>query len=271
MHAGAVIARWTAPARVRQSTAKRVKRIAAVERRINRVAPRAASRSLRAQRIRHLVSLVAEVEHVSIPVRGDPRPVINKLRRRNQRTRGLKRYARQSIYLPARERVVCDIRVHEIEVVGVIQCHVTFITKLVLLNTEWRQALNVLPALACVAGNPVPGHAARVSRRIDIGSKDKLPVFLMRRGKHVSKTVGDETRLISKSASGRDFDRRPKRGALRNGKLSSSENGTYENELENSGTTWTGIHRRAPRGISTSGGNSQANERCRLLPESCTA
>src|SRR5207248_9556133 len=66
MHAGAVIARGTAPARVRQSTAKRVKRVAAVKRRINRVAPRAASRSLRTQRIRHLVSLVAEVEHVPI-------------------------------------------------------------------------------------------------------------------------------------------------------------------------------------------------------------
>src|SRR6184192_2936154 len=131
MHAGAVIARGTAPSRVRQSAAKRVKRVAAVERRINRVTPRAASRSLRTQRIRHLVSLVAEVEHVPIAMRGDPWPVINKLRRWNQRTRGLKRYAPEPIYFPACESVVCHIRVHEIEVVGVVERHVTLVAKLV--------------------------------------------------------------------------------------------------------------------------------------------
>src|SRR5947207_12404296 len=262
MYAGAMIARGTAPARVRQCAAKRVKRVATVERRINRVAPRAASASLRAQRIRHLVSLVAEVEHVPIAVRCDPRSVINKLRRRNQRTRRLKRHARQSIYFPACERVIGHIRVHEIEVVGVVERHVAFISELVLLNAEWRQALNVLPVLACIAGNPVPGHAARVSRRIDIGSKDKLPVFLVRRGKYVSKAVGDEARLIAKSAGGRDFDRWPKRGALRNAKLSGGEYEDYENEPENRDLPCTGIHRRAPQRLSTSGGNPRAQERC---------
>src|SRR5207248_7332643 len=148
---------------------------------------------------------------------------------------------------PACERVIGHIRVHEIEVVGVVERHVAFISELVLLNAEWRQALNVLPVLACIAGNPVPGHAARVSRRIDIGSKDKLPVFLVRRGKYVSKAVGDEARLIAKSAGGRDFDRWPKRGALRNAKLSGAEYEDCENEPEKSGMAWTGIHRRAPQ------------------------
>src|SRR4051794_17642913 len=129
MYAGTMIARRAAPARVRQGAAKRVKCVATVERRINRVAPRAASASLGAQRIRHLVSLVAEIEDVPIAVRGDPRAVVNKLRRRNQRTRSLKRHATEPIYFPACESVVDDIGVDEIEVVRVVQGHISFIAE----------------------------------------------------------------------------------------------------------------------------------------------
>ena len=92
-----------------------------------------------------------------------------------------------------------------------------------LLNAERRQALNVLPALARVDRDPVPGHAAGVSRRIEVGSQHQLPVFLVRGSKQVPETVGNEAGFVAESSGRCDFDGRPKRGGLRQAQLGSHQ------------------------------------------------
>ena len=73
-----------------------------------------------------------------IAVRCHPRAVINKLRCRNQGTRRFKRHACQSINFPTRKCGISHVGIDKVEMIGIVQRHVAFITKLMLLEAERR-------------------------------------------------------------------------------------------------------------------------------------
>src|SRR5204862_5542854 len=129
-----------APAGIGQGAAKRIKSVAAIGGWISGIASGTAAGTLSSQRIRDLVAFVAEVEDVSIPVRRDPRPVVNKLRGGDERPRSLQSHITEAVNLPAGKGVVSHIGVHKVEMIGVVQGHVALVAEFVLLNAERSQS-----------------------------------------------------------------------------------------------------------------------------------
>ena len=145
-----------APAGIGQGAAKRIKSVAAIGRWIRGVASRATASALSSQRIGDLIAFVAKVEDVSIPVRRDPRPVVNKLRGGDERPRSFQSHITEAVNLPAGKGVVGHIGVHKVEMIGVVQGHVALVAEFVLLNAERSQSLDIEPGLPAVGRDPVP-------------------------------------------------------------------------------------------------------------------
>ncbi len=200
--AGAVVGGGPAPAGVGQRRAERVERLTPVVRPVDRVAARA---------VRGLVALVPEVEDVPVPVRGDPRPVVDRLAGREERPVEVERVLAEAVDRPPRHRDVGDVRVDEVEVVRIVDGHVALVAEIVLLEGEDGEPGQILEAPAAVARRPRPGHAPREGGRARVGRDGELPVLLVRSGEDVAEVVGVDSRLVAVAARGGDLHRRPER------------------------------------------------------------
>ena len=131
-----------APARVDERLPDRVEGRAAVVRGVDRVAAIA---------VGVLVALVSEVEDVAVAVRGHPRAVVDGLAGRQQRPVLAQHVLAEPVDVPARERDVADVRVDEVEMVGVVDGHVSLVAEVVLLERQHGQPGQVGERLAAVA------------------------------------------------------------------------------------------------------------------------
>src|SRR5256885_17189092 len=98
---------------------------------------------------------------------------------------------------PASDGVVGNVGIDKIKMAVVVERHVAFIAELVLLDAERRDARKINKTLATIYRNPIPGHAARISWRIRVGPEHQLPVFFVRSGENIPKTIHIYRRFVS--------------------------------------------------------------------------